>query len=96
MKVKTYFFAEYDAWSKEFSFVAWPHENWKGKVLVHTAEVEIPDLDSKHLTNGLITAMKDEQQEIRAECEVNVQNIEQQIQEMLCIEDNTHSPAKEK
>lgn len=54
------------------------------KVCPHDIEVEIPnDFDP---VPGQVEKMRAEKQRILAEAHVKAQNIEQQIQELLCIE----------
>lgn len=93
MKVKAYVHAKYDdhydaesgKYIKGFRYVAWPckGDSWGFFVCEH--EFEIPAVDENELRNGVVKLMRDEQQKIRADAEVKFQNIEQQIQEMLCL-----------
>jgi len=88
MKIKAYIYAEYNSHSKSFNFQPWGHkclDNTFGKFIGET-EVEFPDVDPVELLKGQVVLMRAEQQKIRAEAEVKYQNIETQIQQMLCIE----------
>ena len=86
MKVKAWVYAEYSHYSRGFTYSVWPHDSYGAAVKVWEGEVDIPDIDESQLVNGTVKLMKDAQQKIRAEAEAKVQNIEGQIQELLCLE----------
>ena len=91
MKVTAFVHASYDSYKKKFVYQTWPHKS-DGIFGVFIGEIEFdaPDVDEGELKNGTVKAMKSEQQKIRAEAEVKIQNIEQQIGELLCIEDKSN------
>ncbi len=93
MKVKVFVHAKYgrhyDADTGRFcngvEYLAWPMESEAWGVFFHEAEIDVPEVDENSLRDGQVKIMREEQQRIRAEAEVKYQNIEQQIQEMLCL-----------
>ena len=90
MKVKAFIHASYDSYRKQFEYQTWPHKSdgiFGTFVCEH--EIDIPEVSEADLINGTVSAMKSEQQKIRAEAEAKVQNIEQQIGELLAIEDKS-------
>jgi len=89
MKVKVYVHAAWDSFGKKFDYTAWPYKSDAFGVLVLTKEIDAPEVDETELKSGVVKFMRAEQQKIRAEAEVKYQNIEQQIQELLCIEDKS-------
>ena len=96
MKVKVYVHAEYASWNKQWSFV--PRlcdmsdmENFGTCVQVVEIEFDFKEPTHDQLINKTVLSMRKVQTQLRAKCEVEVQNIEQQIQEMLCIEDKSEA-----
>ena len=98
MKVKAFVYAKfediYDSgtghFKKGFIFSAWPCKCDTWGVFVGEHEFDMPDVDENELRGGVVKLMKEKQQQIRAKCETEVQNIEQQIGELLAIEDKSH------
>ena len=55
-------------------------------IILKSMEVTMSsDININDLNQGLIDSMREEQIRIKAKAEVQVQNIEQQIQERLCL-----------
>ena len=90
MKVKTSVWAYYSEFSKDWNYTSHDADMSKvGWIKVSDHEIEFDELPRDVLVNGTIDAFRAEQQRIRAEAEVKAQNIEAQIQELLCIEDKS-------
>jgi hypothetical protein len=93
MKVKVFVHAKYEKhYSNEtgkfingITYNAWPIECDSWGTLVHETEIDVPQVDENEVINGTVKIMRAEQRKIRAEAEAKFQNIEQQIQEMLCL-----------
>lgn len=92
MKVKVFVHAklndvyENGANRKKMIYQAWPchYEVWG--TLVCETEIDVPDqISEADVIRNTVKVMRKQQQVIRADAEVKFQNIEQQIQEMLCL-----------
>jgi len=90
MKVTIKGFVHYrkHRWEDTASYVCYPCalENSPDTlpILEHDFEVEIPDTFDP--INAKIGILRQEKQRIQAEAHVKAENIERQIQELLCIE----------
>ena len=75
-------------WDTEPKYEFWNNDGWSdaNRVLVmpHSMEVDIPD--DFDPTPVKIANLRAEKQRIQAEAHVKAENIEAQIQELLCIE----------
>ncbi len=94
MKVKLYVHADYESWNKKWEFKTWQNDMTDTEgfgYCVQVVEIEFDFKEPTHdeLVKKHILAMRNVQTKLRAETEVKIQNIEQQIQEMLCIEDKS-------
>lgn len=87
MKVPVYVFADMVPGADEISYAAYFSENsyHLGK-LVHTTEVEIPDVPLAELVRFKVGMLRKRQTEKRAACERDVQEIEEDIGKLLCLE----------
>jgi len=66
--------------------LSYSHHNMAPEwVKVGTAEVTVTLETDANITNGAITALRAEQQQVRADAEVKAQQIEQRIQTLLAI-----------
>lgn len=92
MKIKGFVHAVYEQYDKKWEYTIYSydmsHMNGFG-VVVAESFVEFEPPETHELVNKTIAAMKSAQKEIRAKAEASAQNIEQQIQELLCIEDRS-------
>ncbi|MCA5919291.1 hypothetical protein LES60_06605 [Pectobacterium brasiliense] len=63
-----------------------------GHILIgtHTVTVPIPRISDSELTNRQIAALKNQQQKIIADAQIQASQLEDQIQRLLCIE---HHPS---
>jgi len=75
-------------WDKEptYEFVSFPNwaDEFRVQIMPHSFEVEIPD--DFDPTPKKIATLRAEKQRTQAEAHVKAENIEAQIQELLCIE----------
>ena len=80
------------SWDDKPIYEIWNDDSWGGKdrvmVMPHSFEVEIPD--DFDPTPEKIRMLRAEKQRIQAEAHVKAENIEAQIQELLCIEDKSN------
>ncbi len=90
MKIKVQGFV---FWEKSFVTDKSTFTIWKCKVnddptrvFISEQEVEIEVPDNFDPVPGMISGLKAEKQRIQAECNVKVENIEDQIQRLLAIE----------
>ena len=79
--------SKYD-WKTEVDYVFWPYKMdttpEQVPILEHSFDVEIPDdFDPNPIKIEMLRA---EKQRIQAEAQVKANNIDAQIQELLCIE----------
>ena len=91
MKKTIYVHAQLAEWSEEgYILTYWDYEmSQAGGPRVATVEVDF-DMPSKaELANGFVGQLRGEQQKIRADCEVKVNEIEHQIGKLLAIEDKS-------
>ena len=90
MKIPVYIYAQIQPYSKEVNYFAYfvPDSKHMGVEIAKT-EIDFDEPPLDKVIQGAVVNMRAEQQKIRAEAEVKYQNIEQQIQEMLCIEDKS-------
>ena len=87
MKAPVYVYVTYSQVNKCIQYEAWPCKSDAWGQLHCETEIDIPEANMDDVINGKITSMRVEQQKLRADCELKVQNIEQQIGELLAIED---------
>ncbi len=85
MKVKVYVYAKVDAFDKTASYYAYFCKTSHMGTFVVETSVDIDEPPLQEIMDGTIKDMRAAQQKIRADAEVQYQNIEQQIQEMLCL-----------
>ncbi len=88
MKVDVYVYAKVENWRKDVCYYAYFTGDIPGNhmgTLIAETSVEIDEPNIHEIIDGTVKTMRAEQQKIRAEAEVKYQNIEQQIQEMLCL-----------
>lgn len=97
MKVKIYIHArpteKYNPTTGNFD-KSWGYEAWSTKsehfgVFVSEHEIDVPEVDEKELVTGTVKILRDKQQQVRAERESELNQIEEQIQQLLCIEDKS-------
>ena len=88
LKTKAFVYAEFDKYSKSVRYAVWPNASmsYAGNVIAET-EIEFDEPEFNDVINATVKVMKAEQVRIRAEAEAKVNNIEGQIQELLCLED---------
>lgn len=71
---------------KQIKYEAWPCEHDSWGLYIGTVEFECAEAKHEDIINGMVSTLKAEIQSTRAECETKVQKLEQQVQELLCLE----------
>lgn len=89
MKITGYIHAEYNEWEKKYVFKVWsmdmsstPHCG----PLVSTCDIEFEAPPHEVLVSGTIEKYREMQKQILAESEKRRSELEQKINELLCIE----------
>jgi len=89
VKVKVYIYARVNQYSDDkieyIPYYVGPEIGDHMGAFVLETEVEFDPPSRADIINKTVAVLKNQQQSLRAECETKVQNIEQQIQEMLCL-----------
>jgi hypothetical protein len=95
MKLDVYIHAQYDEYEKKYDFRVWSHDMTGSEYigpLVGKTEIEFEPPPHEVMVNGTIATYRLQQQKIRAEAEKNCQQLQQRINDMLCLE---HKPEPE-
>lgn len=94
MKAKAFIHAQWDEWDKKYSFHVWGADMSSQEgcgPLVETVEVEFTAPPHEVLVNGTIEGYRKQQQKVRAEGERLVNELQQRINDLLCIENKSGS-----
>lgn len=92
MKIKGYITANWNQWEKRHEFKVWScnvSEGNKEYTFVGEVEVEFDAPPNEALVAGSVAAWKAEQDRIQAEATLKVNQLQQAINDMLCLE---HKP----
>jgi len=89
--VKAYVHAQYDNWTKEYKYSVWSIKDMTPSNYTFIQEVDVPfhRVPDSVLRSGTINTYREQQKIIRAHAEKQVQAIQRNIDELLCIE---HKP----
>lgn len=92
MKLPIYVYAAWQGWSEKYSFTAYSFKYDEGKIPIseHEIEFDAPPVDV--LNAGTVQLYIAEQQRIRAEAHVRVENLQKQIDELLALEYKPDTP----
>ena len=90
MKVTAHLHYTKESWQETGEFALWPCkiEHDKHKMFIKTLELEVPDVgvpSDEEITHWLITGLRKEKEEILAATHIKVKEIDEQIQQLLCI-----------
>lgn len=90
MKIKIYMHAERDYYNKKWDIIPRIHDMSDTAGFGHVVDIVEVEFDfntplESEMVKRAIVSMREVQGKIRAKAEIEVQNIEQQIQEMLCL-----------
>ena len=88
MKLPIYIFAKYDDYEKKYRFHAWGYDMTGSDVgvLVEKREVSFDPPPHSALVEGTIAEYKETQKKIVAEAEKKRNEIQQKINDLLCLE----------
>ena len=86
MELKLYIYAEWDSWNKKHNFSAFSFKRTDDRQLIEERWIELSPPPESVLQAGTVAAYQAEQARIKAEAHVKVNNIQTQIDEMLCLE----------
>ena len=89
MKLKVFIHAQYSEYSKKYHFIPWQQDMSTQAhcgPMVGTHEFEFDEPPQEVLLKGTIEAYKQEQKAVMAEAERRHSEIQQRINDMLCIE----------
>jgi hypothetical protein len=87
--IKGYVLWVNDSWMKEPHFELWPSDVSRcspNKAFIKEQDFEVEIPDDFDPVPGQIDALREKQTELRAEMQVKLNNLEEQIQRLLCIE----------
>lgn len=89
--VKAYVHAQWVAWEKQYKYSVWSMKDMTASGYTMIQEVDVPFIrvPESVLKNGTINVYREQQKAIRAQAEVHCQNLQKQIDDLLCIE---HKP----
>lgn len=92
MKIEVYIHAQWSTWDKEYRFHPWSQDMSNQPncgALVGKVEIDFDPPPASVLVNGTVENYRKMQQTIRAESESKCNQIQEQINNLLCIE---HKP----
>lgn len=91
MKLDLTVHAKWNEWEKKYDYTAWCYEDMssQGYTPVQAVSVEFQEPPHEVLVNNTVAIWKREQDRIQAEATAKVNELQRQINEMLCIE---HKP----
>ena len=92
MKIKVYIHAAWNEWDKEYSFRPWSQDMSSQAScgpLVGEVEIDFTPPPREVMVNGQIASFREQQKQIRAESERQCMEIQERIDNLLCIE---HKP----
>lgn len=89
MKLPVLVFANKWDWSGDIFYSVHSRQDSCSGVCIAETEIEIPDPNRADIINGTVKILRVRQQSIRADAELAVQKIEQEIGELLAIEDRS-------
>lgn len=91
MKLNVTVHAQWDQWEKKYVYTTWSYEDMSGQgyTPIQTVEVEFQEPPLEVLSNKTVAIWKKEQERIQAEATQKVNELQRQINEMLCLE---HKP----
>lgn len=94
MKIQGFIHAQWNEWDKEYHFQVWGHDMSSQEScgpLVETVVIEFTAPPREVLVNGTIEGYRKQQQKIRAEGERLVNELQQRINDLLCIENKSEA-----
>jgi len=91
--VKAYVHAQWVPWEKQYKYSVWSVKDMTASGYTMIQEVDVPftSVPESVLKNGTINVYREQQKAIRAQAEVHCQNLQKQIDDLLCIEHKTEA-----
>lgn len=86
MKIKTFVYAIKYEWSDEIYYAVYSQENQHSGVFIGNYEIDIEEPTRADVINGTVSQLRRRQQEVRAEAQSKVTEIEHEIGKLLAIE----------
>lgn len=86
MKLKVFIHAKKDSWKDDFDFVSYSCDMSScGYVLVEKREIEFTPPDRAGLIQPLVDGLREQQKNLRAEMQVKINAIEDEIGKLLAL-----------
>ena len=91
MKINATVQAQYCVHSKEFQYSVFKFEDMQssGYTAVHSVEIEFDEPPHEVLAAGTVAAYRAEQKRIQAEAQMKITELEQNINDLLCLENKS-------
>lgn len=94
MKIEVFIHAQWSEYEKKYHFRPWGYDmtsNGDCGPLVEKLEIEFSPPPDAVLVNGTIEAYRKQQQNIRATAEMQCNQLQERINDLLCIENKSES-----
>lgn len=98
MLVKSYICANWSPWDKSWNYRVLSYDASTSDpeyILIEARELEFESLSDRELKREFVAALRKKKSKVRADAQVELNSIDEQIQELLAIEDRSESGSDE-